>query len=271
MTSASEAQQSSSREGDRAGRAAYAGGGRIAAVTALLLILAGGLQGAAAVIRWAPCLGPAVTVITPGGFEADTCALAVDHLRDYAWVSAPFEPIPGAVVLAGVASVLMAAMWVVWAVRMRGDRVVLVFSAITVATWVLAGGTQLIAALSGGALGVFDYGLAGLLVIIAASVAPVVAALRLAALAAGHIGAGSGLRRGSAAGWVLVAVAAVLSFPLVDYLLLSPFSGSHDSPVWSAGPAALALIAAGVTFAVAGIAAAWRRRLSLRAQVEGHS
>ncbi|WP_291052375.1 hypothetical protein, partial [Herbiconiux sp.] len=58
-------------------------------------------------------------------------------------------------------------------------------------------------------------------------------------------------RAAAAAGWILVAGAAVLAFPLADYVLLNPFTGTHDSPVGSAAPAALALLAAGTAFAAA--------------------
>ena len=217
-------------------------------ITAALLGVAGALQLAAAGIRWAPCLVPGGAPPTVEGY--DPCALAEDHLRDYVWVSTPFEPVPGAVVLAGIASLLMVALWACWAVWMRRHGLVMVAATVTAVAWLVAGATQLLAAFTGGTLGVYDYGPVVLLVVpTIAALAPLVAGLRLAALTAGSP-APAGSRRGAlAAGWMLVALAAVLAFPLVDYALLNPAFGSHDSPIWSGAPGALGLVAAAVAFA----------------------
>ncbi|WP_440709944.1 hypothetical protein [Herbiconiux sp. YIM B11900] len=251
------------------------------AVSAVLLGFAGLLQLAAAAIRWAPCIAPSGSVSTAAASSPDPCSAASDHLRDYVWVSVPFEPIPGAVVLAGIASLLLVVFWVIQTVHLRRHRILLVLSAVTAATWLFAAATQLPAAFSGGVLGVVDdrSGLAALVVLTVAAVAPLVVALRSAVMAvrdpAGVMvvrdPAGGQSRRGrgrgaEAAGWLLVAVAAVLAFPLVDYVLLNPFTGTHDSPVGSAAPAALALLAAAAAFVAAFVAARSRRVRSVVAQ-----
>ncbi|WP_291057560.1 hypothetical protein, partial [Herbiconiux sp.] len=139
-------------------------GSAATAVSALLLGPAGLLQLAAAAIRWAPCLAPSGSATPAAASSSDPCAAAADHLRDYVWVSTPFEPIPGAVVLVGIASLLLAGFWATWAVNLRRHRMLLVLCAVTAATWLFSAGTQLLAAFSGGALGVVDdrSGLAGL-------------------------------------------------------------------------------------------------------------
>lgn len=104
----------------------------------LLLVVAGMLQLLAAAIRWAPCFGPVETLDLGDGIIADTCALAEDHARDYLWVSAPFEVTPGAVLLAGIASLLLTVFWLLWAVQLRGDPLGALLAVLSAAGWLVA-------------------------------------------------------------------------------------------------------------------------------------
>lgn len=147
----------------------------------LLLVVAGMLQLLAAAIRWAPCFGPVETLDLGDGIIADTCALAEDHARDYLWVSAPFEVTPGAVLLAGIASLLLTVFWLLWAVQLRGDPLGALLAVLSAADWLVAGVPQLLAAASDGTLGVLDpHPLVSLAVSLLALVVPVVAAVRAA-------------------------------------------------------------------------------------------
>ncbi|MFB2555269.1 hypothetical protein [Herbiconiux liangxiaofengii] len=225
-----------------------------AATLAVLLGLAGALQLAAATVRWAPCVIDGPPAYSADGVQTDACAAAVDHLRDYALISAPFEPIPGAVALAGVASMVLVVFWAVTGWRFRTRRVLAAGSAIAAAGSFCIAVTQLLAAATEGELGVIESWAVLSVVSLVAALASVVTAVALAYRTRRSV---------EALGWALVAVAAVVSFPLVDYVMLNPFFGTHDSPIGSEVPGAIAVVAAAVGFAVA--ARGQRQSWSVRA------
>ena len=56
-----------------------------------------------------------------------------------------------------------------------------------------------------------------------------------------------------------MALAAVVAFPLIDYVLLIDFSQSHDSPIGSGAPAAAVTVLAGCAFLAAAALGTSRR------------
>lgn len=155
--------------------------GWVMPLSAALVALAGALQVGASAIRWQPCFGASGELFGPG-FDSRLCLLAEDHSRDYLWVSEPFVPIAGAVPLAGMASLLLATFWILWAWLRRDDRVTVIMAGITGASLVLAGGAQLLAGATDGALGVVPAGVVPMFIIPVVALAPIVASLRLVVL-----------------------------------------------------------------------------------------
>ncbi|TFV95344.1 hypothetical protein [Orlajensenia leifsoniae] len=203
--------------------------------TAILLVVAGTALLLAAGIRWRPC------VI---GLDTRACVAAQDHLRDYGIVSAPFEPILGAVVLAALASFVMTGFWLLWASWAAASRTAVVACLVAAASSAVIGSGQLLAALTDGALGVLGWVPASVLGLIAL-LAPVVASVVLLVL--------SPSRRGRLA-WAVLAIGLCLGSQVAEFVILSNlFLASHDSPIGTGFLPGVVLVVSGCLFGVAGI------------------
>jgi hypothetical protein len=192
-----------------------------------LLIGAGVALAGAAAVRWQPCFD---------GTDL-ACVRVQDHALDHDLVSAPFVAIPGAVLLAAAGTVLLVLLWALQAVRRTGAARL----AATGAATVLAGsaGGQLLAGTTDGALGVLPP-----VVLLVLGIQLLLSLLPL--LAAGLLAARtSGAER---VAWIVLGVALVAGFPVVEYTLLIPLSGSHDSPVGFGWVRAGGLLVAGLAF-----------------------
>ncbi|RFA10310.1 hypothetical protein B7R54_14650 [Subtercola boreus] len=203
-------------------------------LSAALLLVSGLAEVAAAWNRWRPC--------TVAYDDDAACAAAEDHLHDYAIISEPFEAITLSVVVASIASGLTGIFWLQQALRATARRGglprVRVFAGLAGAVSLLVGWQQLVATVTDSLWGVLPYR-DGLVLAFVAAAAPLVAALVLA-------GASRGIAR---LPWLILAVGAVLGAPIVEFLLLIPFSSSHDSPIGTGYLHGGALLLAAVAFA----------------------
>ncbi|KQX08252.1 MULTISPECIES: hypothetical protein [unclassified Leifsonia] len=212
------------------------------APTAILLIVAGIALAIAAGIRWQPC---------SLDIDSMACVAAQDHLRDYGIVSAPFEPILGAVVLAALASFVMTGFWLLWAswaasavASPAASRLALVTCLVSAAATAVIGAGQLLAAVTDAALGVLDWVPASVLGLIA-FLAPVIAASVLLVL--------SSSRRGRLA-WAVLVLGLCIGSQIAEFVLLSSlFLASHDSPIGTGFVSAATLVISGCFFGVAAI------------------
>nr|WP_157497741.1 hypothetical protein [Leifsonia sp. Leaf325] len=203
--------------------------------TAILLVVAGTALILAAGIRWRPCIID---------LDSPACVAAQDHLRDYGIVSAPFEPILGAVVLAALASFVMTGFWLVWASWAAASRTALVACLVAAAASVVIGAGQLLAALTDAALGVLGWVPASVLGLISL-LAPVVASIVLFVLSRSH--------RGRLA-WAVLAIGLCLGSQIAEYVILSSaFLASHDSPIGTGFLPGIVLVVSGFLFGIAAI------------------
>lgn len=203
------------------------------APTAILLVVAGTALMLAAGIRWQPCV-----------FDLDSlaCVAAQDHLRDYGIVSAPFEPILGAVVLAALASFVVAGFWLLWASWAAASRTAMVACLVAAASAVVVGTGQLLAAVTDAALGVLEWVPASVLGLIAV-LAPIVASIALLVL--------SPSRRGRLA-WTVLIIGSFLGSQIAEFVLLSNlFLASHDSPIGTGFLPGGVLVVSGCLFGIA--------------------
>ncbi|MEL4320267.1 hypothetical protein WJX64_14730 [Leifsonia sp. YIM 134122] len=205
------------------------------APTAILLVVAGTALILAASIRWQPCVVD---------LDSLACVEAQDHLRDYGIVSAPFEPILGAVVLAALASFVMTGFWLLWASWAAASRTALVACLVAAASGAVIGTGQLLAALTDATLGVLGWVPASVLGLIAL-LAPVVASIVLLLLSPPH--------RGRLA-WGVLALGLVLGSQIAEFVILSNlFLASHDSPIGTGYLPGAVLVIAGCLFGIAAI------------------
>ncbi|RUR00956.1 hypothetical protein [Labedella endophytica] len=207
----------------------------VLALLGLLVLVAGGLEGFASWIRWAPCLEVSDTL---------ECVRVMDHSRDYAIVSEPFELIPLAVPLAGSASLLLVTFWAVVAAAPWADGWSRVLALVSAVTLVVVGAGQLLASMSDGRLGVLGSFPAAVMFWVLLF-APVVAAARLALRSARTV-----IER---VAWITMALSVAVGNQLSEFFLLYPFSDSHDTPVGGGMPHAVLVGVAGVVFSAASI------------------
>lgn len=223
--------------GVRAGaaRRGVRAGAPVLALLGLLALGAGSLEGFASWIRWAPCLEV---------YDALECLRVMDHSRDYAIVSEPFELIPLAVPLAGSASLLLVAFWAVVAAAPWADGWSRVLALVSAVTLVVVGAGQLLASMSNGQFGVLGT-LPAAVMFWVLLFAPVVAAVRLAIRSARTV-----VER---VAWIVMALSVAVGNQLSELVLLYPFSDSHDTPVGGGMPHAVLVAGAGAVFSVASI------------------
>ena len=189
------------------------------------------------------------------GYDDALCGAVEDHRYDYVWVSEPFAAIPGAVTSAGIASVLLTVLFLLWATLRRAHLFTLVTALLAGAYFCDPRRRSSWREAADGALGILPAGGIPGYALPLLGLSPIIAAVALAVSTA-TTGLSRTRRRGArgtSIAWLAVAAAMLVAYPLADYVLLIGYSGSYDTPVGSGMPGAVLLVIAGVCFAVVAV------------------